>query len=57
MATSAAPTMRQMADGMMDMWDDRATPVDFVPELRDDGGPSHLTATRVYSHDYLRHLA
>jgi hypothetical protein len=28
-----------------------------VLELRDEGGPSHVTATRVYSHDYLRHLA
>ena len=52
----AAPTMRQVAHEMMDVWDERATPVDFVPELRDEGGPSHLTATRVYSQDYLRHL-
>ncbi len=53
----AAPTMREIADGLIDTWDDRAAPIDPVPELRDDGGRSHLTATRVYSHDYLRHLA
>ncbi len=53
----AAPTMREVADGLMDLWEDRVVPIDPVPELRDDRGPSHLTATRVYSQDYLRHLA
>ena len=42
----AAPTMREISDGLIDTWDDRAAPIDPVPELRDDGGRSHLWATR-----------
>jgi peptidoglycan/xylan/chitin deacetylase (PgdA/CDA1 family) len=50
-------SMREVADEFFDAWDERALPVDPLPELVASAELAHLTATRVYSLDYLRHVA
>lgn len=52
-----AMTLRTVAEERFDAWDERVLAVDPLPELVDGTGDPHLTATRVYSLDYLRQLA
>jgi len=47
-------SMREVAEEFFDAWDERALPVDPLPELVVGAERSHLTATRIYSLDYLR---
>lgn len=50
-------SMGTLAEAYHSSWDGRAEPVDLLPEvIARAGGRRRLTATRIYSADYLRHL-